>query len=106
MMPSISIMLSVKVSTKFQIAVPSEARRRLGIVAGDRLTVVIEENELVLRKRPAKASERLWGLGRGLYGPDPVAFVRSVRDELEANLDERETMVRRKPDAGPPQDRD
>lgn len=98
-------MLSVKVSSKFQIAVPSEARRRLGIVAGDRLTVSIEDDELVLRKRPAKASERLWGLGRGLYGPDPVAFIRSTRDELEAELGEREAMVRRDLDPGPSPDR-
>lgn len=98
-------MLSVKVSTKYQIAVPSEARRRLGIVAGDRLTVTIENDEIVLRKRAAKASERLWGLGRGLYGPDPVAFVRSTRDELEAEFGEREAMVRRDLDPDPSSDR-
>jgi AbrB family looped-hinge helix DNA binding protein len=98
-------MLSVKVSSKFQIAVPSEARRRLGIVAGDRLTVTIEDDELVLRRRPAKASERLWGLGRGLYGPDPVAFVRSVRDQLEEDLGEREAMVHRDTDEVSPADR-
>ena len=98
-------MLSVKVSSKFQIAVPSEARRRLGIVAGDRLTVSIEDDELVLRRRPAKASERLWGLGKGLYGPDPVAFVRSLRDELETNLDEREALVHSDLDERPPADR-
>ena len=99
-------MLSVKVSSKFQIAVPSEARRRLGIMAGDRLTVTIEKDELVLRRRPAKASERLWGIGKGLYGPDPVAFVRSLRDEWEANLDERETVVDRDPVERSQADRD
>jgi AbrB family looped-hinge helix DNA binding protein len=99
-------MLSVKVSSKFQIAVPSEARRRLGIVAGDRLTVTIENDELVLRRRPAKASQRLWGLGKGLYGPDPVAFVRSLRDELETNLDERKAVVDREHDQVPSPDRD
>lgn len=71
-----SAMPSVKVSSKFQIAVPSEARQHLGIVAGDRLTVTIENDQIVLRRRAAKAFERLWGLGRGLYGPDPVAIVR------------------------------
>lgn len=106
MLPSIRTVLSVKVSSKFQIAVPSEARRRLGIVAGDRLTVTIDDDELVLRRRPAKASERLWGLGKGLYDPDPVAFVRSLRDELEANLDERQAVVDREPDDGTSQDRD
>jgi AbrB family looped-hinge helix DNA binding protein len=98
-------MLSVKVSSKFQIAVPSEARRRLGIVAGDRLSVTVENDQLILRRRPAKASDRLWGLGKGLYGPDPVGFVRSLRDELETNIDEREAVVHRDPDQDPQTDR-
>ncbi|HSV93919.1 MAG TPA: AbrB/MazE/SpoVT family DNA-binding domain-containing protein, partial [Desulfobacterales bacterium] len=37
-----STMLSVKISTKHQIAVPSEARKKLGLKAGDRLDVEIE----------------------------------------------------------------
>ncbi|MGH2483202.1 MAG: AbrB/MazE/SpoVT family DNA-binding domain-containing protein [Candidatus Limnocylindria bacterium] len=76
-------MLSVKVSTKHQIAVPSEARRALGIKAGDRLTVVIREDEIALRPRSPRAVERLRGLGGGYYGDDPVAYVRALRDEWE-----------------------
>jgi AbrB family looped-hinge helix DNA binding protein len=76
-------MLSVKVSTKHQIAVPSEARRALGIKAGDRLTVVIREDEIALRPRPPRAVERLRGLGGGYYGDDPVAYIRALRDEWE-----------------------
>jgi AbrB family looped-hinge helix DNA binding protein len=91
------MVLSVKVSTKNQIVVPSEARHRLGIEPGDRLTVEITTDTLVLRRRPERASERLWGIGRGLYGPDPVTFVREIRDELEANLREREALVSRDP---------
>lgn len=75
-------MLSVKVSTKHQIAVPSEARRVLGIKAGDRLMVEIRGEELVLKPRPRGAAERLRGIGQGTYG-DPVAFVRALRDEWE-----------------------
>ncbi len=91
------MVLSVKVSSKNQISIPSEARRRLGIEAGERLSVEIVDESLVLRRRPQRASDRLWGLGRGLYGPDPVAFVREIRDELEENLREREALVSRKP---------
>ena len=91
------MVLSVKVSSKNQISIPSEARRRLGIEAGERLSVEIVDETLVLRRRPARASDRLWGLGRGLYGPDPVTFVREVRDELEEILREREGLVARKP---------
>ncbi len=75
-------MLSVKVSTKHQISVPSAARRALGIKAGDRLVVEIREGEIALKPRPRGAADRLRGLGGGLYG-DPVAYVRALRDEWE-----------------------
>jgi len=77
--------LSVKVSTKHQIVVPSEARRRLGVSAGDRLDVQVTDDAIVLRKRPARASERLRGLGREIWaGVDPVDHVRALRDEWES----------------------
>lgn len=78
--------LSVKVSTKHQIAVPSEARRRLGIAAGDRLTVELTADAIVLRRRPAKPSDRLRALGAegGIWkGVDPVRHTRLLRDELD-----------------------
>ncbi len=84
---SIDIMLSVKVSTKHQIVVPSAVRRQLGIKAGDRLEVRVEDGDVVLHPRPAKASERLYGLGRGMYGPDPDLYIRELRDEWEERLE-------------------
>ena len=80
----IACMVSVKVSTKHQIAVPSEARRRLGIAAGDRLSVEVTEDAIILRRRPDRPSERLRGLGATIWKDvDPVAYVRQLRDELE-----------------------
>jgi AbrB family looped-hinge helix DNA binding protein len=82
-------MQSVKVSSKRQISLPSDACRRLGIAAGDRLNVEIRENELILRRRPATAFERLWGLGAHIWeGIDPVEFTRSLRDEFERTVDD------------------
>lgn len=80
-------MLSVKVSSRHQIAVPSEARRALGIRAGDRLAVEIRRDVIVLRPQSRTTAERLRGTGRGIYGPDPVAYVRALRDEWEDRLD-------------------
>jgi AbrB family looped-hinge helix DNA binding protein len=77
--------LSVKVSTKHQIVVPSRARRALGIQPGDRLTVEIRGGELVLTPRPTRASERLRGLGAEVWqGVDPVEYVRRLRREWDA----------------------
>ena len=79
-------MTSVKVSSKHQISLPSDARRRLGIQAGDRLSVEIREDAIVLRRRSPRPSERLMGLGREVWDSvDPVQFVRRIRDEVEAH---------------------
>lgn len=80
-------MLSVKVSSKHQIAVPSEARKALGIKAGDRLSVEVRGNVIVLKPQEGTVADRLRGTGRGIYGPDPVAYVRALRDEWEERLD-------------------
>lgn len=83
-------MLSVKVSSRHQIAVPSEVRRELGIKAGDRLGVEVNGNVIVLRPRIESTAARLRGTGRGIFGPDPVAYIRALRDEWEDRLDPRE----------------
>ena len=82
---SICDVQSVKVSTKQQISVPSEARRRLGIHAGDRLTVEISDDAIILRRRPERPSERMAGIGRHIAdGVDPVERIRALRDEWDA----------------------
>ncbi|MFN8520399.1 MAG: AbrB/MazE/SpoVT family DNA-binding domain-containing protein [Chloroflexota bacterium] len=78
-------MISVKVSTKHQIAVPSEARRALGIAAGDRLSVEIVGDAMVIKRRQL-AGARLRGLHKEVWeGVDPVEYVRQLRDEWTAN---------------------
>ena len=77
-------MLSVKISTKHQIAVPSEARTKLGLKAGDRLDVEIEGDVIHLR-RHVPAGDRLYGIGAHLAdGTDPAERIRALRDEWEA----------------------
>jgi AbrB family looped-hinge helix DNA binding protein len=88
-------MLSVKISTKYQIAVPSEARRKLGLEAGDRLDVEIEGDVIHLR-RHVPAGTRLLGIGAHLYdGTDAAERVRALRDEWDARQLERESQVAR-----------
>jgi AbrB family looped-hinge helix DNA binding protein len=80
-------MLSVKVSTKHQIVVPSAARRALGIEPGDRLSVEVTPDAIVLRPRPRRASQRLRGLGSEVWqGIDPVQYVRELRREWDERI--------------------
>ena len=88
-MPIIWNMLSVKISTKYQIAVPSEARKKLGLKAGDRLDVDIE-GEVIHLRRHVPAGTRLLGIGAHLYdGTDAAERVRALRDEWDARDRER-----------------
>ena len=86
-------MLSVKISTKHQIAVPSEARKRLGLKAGDRLDVEIEGDVVHLR-RHVPAGTRLLGIGAHLYdGTDAAERIRALRDDWEARDMERRAEI-------------
>ena len=86
-------MLSVKISSKHQIAVPSEARKRLGLKAGDRLDVEIEGDVIHLR-RHVPAGTRLLGIGARLYdGTDAAERIRALRDEDEARWLERRAQI-------------
>ena len=81
------MILSVKVSTKHQVVVPSQARRALGIAAGDRLSVEVTPDAIVLRPRPRRASQRLRGLGTEMWqGIDPVEYVRQLRREWDERI--------------------
>jgi len=86
-------MLSVKISTKHQIAVPSEARKKLGLKAGDRLDVEIDGDVIHLR-RHVPAGTRLLGIGAHLAdGTDPAERIRALRDDDEARWLERRAEI-------------
>jgi AbrB family looped-hinge helix DNA binding protein len=86
-------MLSVKISTKHQIAVPSEARKKLGLKAGDRLDVEIEGDVIHLR-RHVGAGTRLLGIGAHIAdGSDPAERIRAMRDEDETQWLERRAEI-------------
>lgn len=53
---------SVKVSAKYQIAVPQVARRKLNIKKGDRLLVDVQDGVIVLIPQPKRYTDYLQGL--------------------------------------------
>lgn len=53
---------SVKVSNRYQIAVPQHARKRLNIKSGDRLLVDVQDGMIVLMPEPENYTQALAGL--------------------------------------------
>lgn len=62
-------MYEAKLSSKNQIVIPRQARKALGLKAGDRLLVVVRGETVLLLRRPRKYSRATSGLASGLY-PD------------------------------------
>ena len=72
---------SVRVSTKGQVVIPIEVRRRLWIRAGDSLVIISGDHEAIVMK-PGRYAESLRGMAKGVYGrtrEDIDAFVRGER---------------------------
>ena len=58
---------SVKVSKRYQIAVPALARRLLNIRSGDRLLVDVQDGIIVLIPEPEDYTEAMAGLHREVW---------------------------------------
>jgi AbrB family looped-hinge helix DNA binding protein len=74
-------MQKVKVSKKFQIAIPAEVRRQLGIKQGDELVIDVEGKHALLMRVPESHAADLAGLHADVWaGVDPDEYVRRERE--------------------------
>jgi AbrB family looped-hinge helix DNA binding protein len=73
---------SVKVSAKYQIAVPQIARKKLNIKKGDRLLVDVQDGVIVLIPQPARFADHLKGLHHEIW--DGTETKRYLDGEREA----------------------
>lgn len=72
---------SVKVSSKYQIAVPQIARKKLNIKKGDRLLVDVQDGVIVLIPEPKRYTEYLQGLHGDIWkGVDIEKYINGERD--------------------------
>ena len=72
---------SVKVSAKYQIAVPQVARKKLNIKKGDRLLVDVQDGVIVLIPEPRRYTEYLQGLHGEIWkGVDIQKYLDGERD--------------------------
>ena len=76
-----SARVSVKVSSRYQIAVPRVARELLKIEKGDRLLVDVQDGVLVNVPCPEDYADRLAGLHREVWaGVDTDDYLRQERE--------------------------
>ena len=73
--------VSVKVSSRYQIAVPRIARERLDIQSGDRLLVDIQDGMIILIPQPEDYVTQMAGLYKEVWaGLDTAAYLREERE--------------------------
>jgi len=78
--------VTVKVSNRYQIALPSAARKQLNIQAGDRLLVDIQEGLIVLSPQPHNYVEYLAGLHQEIWeGVDTTAYLQQEREAWQTS---------------------
>jgi len=77
-------MNKVRISSKYQIVVPKEARKALGVGAGDELVVIPQKDRIELIPRPKSYTDATLGLGKKVWkGVDAVDYVRGERKAWE-----------------------
>ena len=77
----LGVSASVKVSSRFQIAIPAEVRRQLGVKKGDRLLVHMRGDHVVLMPEPKSYADKLRGLHTEAWaGVDTDEYVRRERE--------------------------
>ena len=59
--------ITVKVSSRYQISVPSAARKRLNIQAGDRLLVDVQDGLIILYPQPTNYTDHMYGLHKDIW---------------------------------------
>lgn len=74
-------MSTIKMSSKNQVVIPSEARLKLGLKAGDRLKVLIKGDSICLIKEPENYVEKLYGSGKDIYNGNYLAAERDSWDK-------------------------
>ena len=72
---------TVRVSGKGQVVIPKAVRDRLGLRAGDELSVGVQDGKIVLRKRPESYTDYMFGLHGGAWkGVDATVYVDGERE--------------------------
>ena len=72
---------TVKMSSKNQVVIPTEARQKLGLKAGDKLKVIIKGDSICLVKEPDSYVNKLYASGREIYNNNYLVAERNSWDK-------------------------
>lgn len=79
-------MASVKVSSNYQVVIPKEARKKLGLKKGQYLYVdSVGKDKVTLTTR--SPIDKYYGILKGVWTEDPVKYQRRIRKEWSARVD-------------------
>jgi len=74
-------MQTVQVSSKYQIVIPKDVRKKLGIARGDQLVVSVEKGKVVLKPKPRDFTGYMLGLRKEIWhGIDATEYVERERE--------------------------
>jgi AbrB family looped-hinge helix DNA binding protein len=71
----------IKVSSKYQIVIPREAREKLNLKAGDKLIITANDDKIVIYPQPKNYAKYSLGLGKETWqGIDATEYVKRERE--------------------------
>ena len=72
---------TIKVSSKYQIVIPREARKNLNLKAGDKLIVKANNEKIIIYPQPKSYAKYSLGLWKETWrGIDATEYVRKERE--------------------------
>ncbi len=72
---------TIKISSKYQIVIPREARKNLNLKAGDKLIVKSNNEKIIIYPQPKSYTKYSLGLGKETWqGIDATEYVRKERE--------------------------
>lgn len=70
----------VKVSSKYQIVIPREAREKLDLKAGDKLIIKADNEKIIIYPQPKNYAKYALGLGKEIWqGVNATEYVKKER---------------------------
>jgi len=72
---------TIKISSKYQIVIPREDRKKLNLKAGDKLIIKTNNEKIIIYPQPKSYAKYSLGLGKETWrGIDAAEYVRKERE--------------------------